>query len=73
MAKGGVSDYVNGLSTDAQNFIQESQFFLRRCKKPDRKEFMQIAGSCAIGFAVMGAVGFIIKLLFIPINNIILS
>ena len=36
-------------------------------------EYIKIATSCAIGFAVMGAVGYFIKLVFIPINNIILS
>lgn len=36
-------------------------------------EFLKIAASCAIGFGVMGAIGYVIKLLFIPINNIILS
>jgi preprotein translocase subunit Sss1 len=29
--------------------------------------------SCALGFVVMGLVGYLIKLVFIPINNIILS
>lgn len=37
------------------------------------QEYIKIASSCAIGFAVMGAVGYFIKLVFIPINNIILS
>ena len=36
-------------------------------------EYLKIASSCAIGFAIMGAVGYFIKLVFIPINNIILS
>ena len=36
-------------------------------------EFMKIAQSCALGFAVMGVVGYVIKLVFIPINNIILT
>lgn len=36
-------------------------------------EFKKIATSCALGFAIMGGIGYIVKLLFIPINNIILS
>jgi protein transport protein SEC61 subunit gamma-like protein len=36
-------------------------------------EYIKIATSCAIGFALMGTVGYFIKLVFIPINNIILS
>ncbi len=34
---------------------------------------MKIAQACALGFAVMGVVGYVIKLVFIPINNIILT
>jgi len=36
-------------------------------------EFLKIAYACALGFAVMGIVGYLIKLVFIPINNIILT
>ena len=36
-------------------------------------EFKKIAQSCALGFAIMGGIGYVVKLLFIPINNIILS
>lgn len=47
--------------------------FLNRCEKPDKKEFFKISGSCAVGFLVMGIIGYCIKLVFIPINNIILN
>ncbi|KAM3137897.1 hypothetical protein pb186bvf_009978 [Paramecium bursaria] len=64
---------INGIVQEVKSFSQESYRFLNRCTKPDRKEYIKIASSCAIGFAVMGAVGYFIKLVFIPINNIILS
>lgn len=38
-----------------------------------KSELKKTAAYCAIGFAVMGVVGYLIKLVFIPINNIILS
>ena len=34
---------------------------------------MKIAKSCSIGFLIMGAIGFVIKLIFLMINNILLS
>ena len=43
------------------------------CEKPDRKEFLNIAKQCSIGFAIMGTIGFVIKLVFLMINNILLS
>ncbi|KAI9072435.1 hypothetical protein K1719_045596 [Acacia pycnantha] len=43
------------------------------CHKPDRKEFTKVATRTAIGFSVMGFVGFFVKLIFIPINNIIVG
>lgn len=56
-----------------KKFTKDSENFLRACEKPDVAEFKKIATSCAIGFAIMGGIGYVVKLLFIPINNIILS
>ena len=64
---------MTDLASNAKNFVDDSVKFMNKCNKPDRKEFVKIASSCAIGFAVMGVVGFVIKLVFIPINNIILD
>lgn len=64
-----IEDTVGGL----KKFAVDSQRFLQVCEKPDVSEFKKIATSCAIGFAIMGGIGYVVKLLFIPINNIILS
>jgi len=56
-----------------KQFFVDSVRFMRKCNKPEAKEFYKIASSCAIGFLVMGVIGYLIKLVFIPINNIILS
>jgi len=34
---------------------------------------MKILSACALGFLVIGFIGYLIKLVFIPINNIILG
>ena len=36
-------------------------------------EFQKIALATAIGFAIMGFIGFFVKLIHIPINNIIVQ
>ena len=64
-----VEESINGV----QDFAKESVQFIQKCSKPNKKEFIKIATSCAIGFAVMGIIGYLIKLLFIPINTILLS
>ncbi|KAK7881305.1 hypothetical protein WMY93_029714 [Mugilogobius chulae] len=38
-----------------------------------KKEFQKIAMATAIGFAIMGFIGFFVKLIHIPINNIIVG
>ncbi|UYV67519.1 SEC61G [Cordylochernes scorpioides] len=42
---------------------------VKRCTKPDRKEFQKIAMATAIVFAIMGFIGFFVKLIHIPIND----
>jgi len=54
-------------------FAKDSLFLVRRMNKPDSKEFQKIAFATLIGFAVMGFVGMAVKLIFIPINNIIIG
>lgn len=56
-----------------QDFAADSIRLVRRCTKPDAREFKKIAYACAIGFLLMGFVGFIVKLVFIPINNTIVG
>ncbi len=36
-------------------------------------EFMKIAIATAIGFMIMGFIGFFVKLIHIPINNILIG
>ncbi|KAI8060728.1 protein translocase SEC61 complex gamma subunit [Gongronella butleri] len=54
-------------------FIKDGFQFINRCKKPDQKEFMKITQAVAMGFAALGALGYIVKLIHIPINNILVG
>jgi len=62
-----------GVVVQMQEFQRDSVNFFHKCKKPDAAEYKRIMQACAMGFVVMGMIGYIIKLVFIPINNIILS
>lgn len=69
-----------GSSRGREEFLRREQEVLGGVREARRRrylsnyaEFKKIATSCAIGFAIMGGIGYIVKLLFIPINNIILS
>jgi protein transport protein SEC61 subunit gamma-like protein len=56
-----------------KQFSKDSIRLIKRCTKPDRKEFSKIAIATAIGFGIMGFIGFFVKLIHIPINNIIVG
>ena len=69
-----------GVIKELQEFYKSSYNFITYCEKPDRKgklynylEFFQISKQCALGFLIMGTIGFVIKLVFLMINNILLS
>jgi len=55
------------------SFAQDSYRLLQKCTKPDAKEFKKIALATSVGFLVMGFIGFFVKLIHIPINNIIVG
>ncbi|XP_040997018.1 protein transport protein Sec61 subunit gamma-like [Juglans microcarpa x Juglans regia] len=64
-------DAIDSVFDPFREFSKDSVNLVKRCHKPDRKEFIKVAFRTAIGFVVMGFVGFFVKLIFIPTNNII--
>lgn len=56
-----------------QEFARDSMHLVKKCTKPDRKEFTAIARATGIGFLIMGFIGFFVKLIHIPINNILVG
>ncbi|XP_057778965.1 protein transport protein Sec61 subunit gamma-1-like [Salvia miltiorrhiza] len=61
-------DALDSVFDPLRDFSKDSIRLVKRCHKPDRKEFTKVATRTAIGF-----VGFFVKLIFIPINNIIVG
>ncbi|XDA86249.1 hypothetical protein R6Z07F_015983 [Ovis aries] len=68
-----IMDQVMQFVEPSRQFVKDSIRLVKRCTKPDRKEFQKIAMATAIGFAIMGFIGFFVKLIHIPINNIIVG
>lgn len=64
---------ANVLVDMPKQLIKESNWLLRRCTKPNQKEYLRIVQAVAMGFLVMGFVGYSAKLIHIPINNIIVG
>ncbi|XP_011299195.1 protein transport protein Sec61 subunit gamma [Fopius arisanus] len=66
-------DQILRYTDPSRKFAKDSIRLVKRCTKPDRKEFQKIALATAIGFCIMGFIGFFVKLIHIPINNIIVG
>lgn len=47
--------------------------FLKKCKKPNAKEYKLLLRAYMGGIFFLGALAYIIKLIHIPINNIIVG
>ncbi|KAJ1921204.1 Protein transport protein Sec61 subunit gamma [Mycoemilia scoparia] len=63
------NDFVGVL----QQFQKDAVHLIKRCKKPDQNEYFKIAQAVLMGFLVMGFIGYFVKLIHIPINNIIVG
>lgn len=64
-------DQLREYSDLPKELLHDGSQFLKRCQKPNVKEFMGIAQAVTVGFLVMGFVGFFVKLIHIPINNVL--
>jgi len=56
-----------------KKFARDSYHLVSKCTKPDQKEFIRVASATSVGFFIMGFIGFFVKLIHIPINNIIIG
>ncbi|GAA5889717.1 hypothetical protein JCM8208_001110 [Rhodotorula glutinis] len=66
-------DAVKDFADSGKVFVRDGNAFITRCTKPDKKEYVQICRAVAIGFAMMGGIGYLVKLIHIPINNILVG
>ena len=67
-------DYIDdSVVKPLTQFVRNSRMLVTKCDKPNYAQFMNSSYATAIGFLVMGGLGFFVKLIFIPINNVILG
>ncbi|KAF2146284.1 uncharacterized protein K452DRAFT_294860 [Aplosporella prunicola CBS 121167] len=64
-----MSDQLKDLADVPKDFIKDGT----QCTKPDKREFIKISQAVGVGFVVMGAIGYIVKLVHIPVNNILVG
>lgn len=54
-------------------YARSAKVFLRKCVRPSRKEFVMLSKAHAAGIGFLGVLAYAIKLIHIPINNIIVN
>ncbi|KAL6778814.1 SEC61G [Auxenochlorella protothecoides x Auxenochlorella symbiontica] len=64
---------MDAAAGQVRDFAKNSIRLVKRCQKPDRSEFAKVARLTAMGFLATGLIGFFVKLVFIPINQIIIG
>ncbi|KAI8986031.1 protein translocase SEC61 complex gamma subunit [Pilobolus umbonatus] len=73
MSSTEMKDTAQQVIEGPKQFFKEGFQFIHRCKKPDQQEFLKITQAVAMGFAALGLLGYIVKLIHIPINNILVG
>ncbi|KAI0600605.1 translocation complex subunit Sss1 [Biscogniauxia sp. FL1348] len=68
-----MSEQIQEFFDVQKDFIKDGTQFMNRCTKPDKREFIQICKAVGVGFIVMGAVGYFVKLIHIPVNNVLVG
>ncbi|KAF2440735.1 hypothetical protein PMIN06_006941 [Paraphaeosphaeria minitans] len=66
-------DQVKELADVPQEFVKDGLQFVNRCTKPDKREFIKISQAVGVGFLIMGVIGYVVKLIHIPVNNILVG
>ncbi|CAL1294595.1 unnamed protein product [Larinioides sclopetarius] len=56
-----------------REFYHNSCRFWRRCSKPDWREYKKIGVATLIGVLLMGCIGYFVRLITIPVNNILMA
>ncbi|KAL2353737.1 secE/sec61-gamma protein [Cryomyces antarcticus] len=68
-----MSDQIREMMDVPRDFLKDGTQFLNRCTKPDKREFIKISQAVGVGFIVMGTIGYFVKLIHIPVNNILVG
>ena len=61
------------IAAPAQQFTKNCINVLKRCSAPSAKILKRTALVSGVGFLIFGTVGFVFKLISIPVNNVIIG
>lgn len=56
-----------------QALFSNSKTLVQRCEKPDYAEFVRSVKATLAGFALLGLMGVFVKVVFIPINSVLMG
>ncbi|KAF2460419.1 hypothetical protein BDY21DRAFT_335364 [Lineolata rhizophorae] len=68
-----MADQMKELMDVPRDFLKDGTQFINRCTKPDKREFIRISQAVGVGFVIMGTIGYFVKLIHIPVNNILVG
>ncbi|CEH19427.1 protein translocase sec6 [Ceraceosorus bombacis] len=68
-----MSDAIKDLVEIPQSFVKDGTQFFNKCTKPNKKEYLQICRAVGMGFVVMGFIGYFVKLIHIPLRQILVD
>merc|ERR1712130_112607 len=70
---GTTMDQTKELLEMPREFVKDGRQFITRCSKPDKREFLRISQAVGMGFLIMGVIGYVVKLIHIPVNIILVG
>lgn len=62
-------DPITYVTSNGEQFVKNSAMLLKRCAKPDMKEFKKLAVYTAGGFFLLGIVGYLVRAISIPLKS----
>ncbi|KAI1328630.1 hypothetical protein F5Y16DRAFT_409580 [Xylariaceae sp. FL0255] len=68
-----MADAITEFFDVQKDFVKDGTQFINRCTKPDKSEYIKICQAVGVGFVVMGAIGYLVKLIHIPVNNVLVG
>ncbi|KAK3377990.1 hypothetical protein B0H63DRAFT_525248 [Podospora didyma] len=68
-----MADQVQEILDVPREFLKDGIQFINKSQKPDRREFIKISQAVGVGFLIMGAVGYVVKLIHIPLNQVLVG
>ena len=66
-----MSDVNENIVQPLLQFVKDSQMLVEKCTKPTKDEFIATCRATGFGIIAMGFIGFLVKLVHIPIKDIL--